>query len=155
MNKQEIIDYVLETPGNTNKNILSQMLDELAEGGGGGGTSPLGSVTFINNSDIHIGVAGVVRGDDGVIQSRSVEIESGESGEVFLVPAYGSTIESVKYVSDYVSIQMNQVIDTDKFNLTGSNATIKKIGKDGYTKGVFHVYAPVETVLTFTAISET
>ena len=31
MNKQQIIDYVLETPGNTNSTILRQMLGEFAD----------------------------------------------------------------------------------------------------------------------------
>ena len=40
MDKQQIIDYVLDTPTNTNPRILGQMLDEYAaEGGGSGGES--------------------------------------------------------------------------------------------------------------------
>ena len=45
MNKQNIIDYVLRTPLNTNKAILDEMLDDLVEdsgqgtGGGQGGVS--------------------------------------------------------------------------------------------------------------------
>ena len=31
MDKQKIIDYVIYTPGNTNKNVLSTMLDQLIE----------------------------------------------------------------------------------------------------------------------------
>ena len=40
MDKQGIIDYVLDTPTNTNPRILGQMLDEYTIDGGGG-TSPL------------------------------------------------------------------------------------------------------------------
>lgn len=36
MTKQQIIDYVMNTPHNTNPAILKQMLDEVAEEGGGG-----------------------------------------------------------------------------------------------------------------------
>lgn len=34
MTKQEIIDYVMTTPGNPNKAVLSGMLDSIAESGG-------------------------------------------------------------------------------------------------------------------------
>ena len=40
MTKKEIIDYIMETPQNTNTAILSQMLDEFA-GEGGGSMEPL------------------------------------------------------------------------------------------------------------------
>ena len=35
MTKQNIIDYVMNTPHNTNKAVLSSMLNQLAESGGG------------------------------------------------------------------------------------------------------------------------
>lgn len=35
MTKQEIIDYVMNTPANTNPNVLSGMLDSIANAGGG------------------------------------------------------------------------------------------------------------------------
>lgn len=34
MTKQEILDYVMKTPQNTNRAVLSGMLDEIGEGGG-------------------------------------------------------------------------------------------------------------------------
>ena len=39
MEKQDIMDYVLKTPENTNPAILKSMLDQLEEGSGGGGGS--------------------------------------------------------------------------------------------------------------------
>jgi hypothetical protein len=36
MDKQTIVDYIEESPQNTNKAILNQMLDEFAESSGGG-----------------------------------------------------------------------------------------------------------------------
>lgn len=38
MDKETIMDYVMETPTNTNPRILGQMLDEYSEGGGEGGS---------------------------------------------------------------------------------------------------------------------
>ena len=40
MTKKEILDYITETPGNTNRAVLGDMLDSF-EGGGGSGTEPL------------------------------------------------------------------------------------------------------------------
>lgn len=36
MDKNDIIEYVMNTPHNTNKAVLSSMLNQLTEGGGGG-----------------------------------------------------------------------------------------------------------------------
>lgn len=36
MSKQRIIDYVMNTPGNTNPNVLNSLLDEEMSGSGGG-----------------------------------------------------------------------------------------------------------------------
>ena len=42
MTKKEILDYIIETPGNTNRAVLGDMLDSFGGGaGGGGGTEPL------------------------------------------------------------------------------------------------------------------
>jgi hypothetical protein len=97
MNKEKVINYVMNTPGNTNPSVLSTLLDENSSGGD---SSPLGSVIIFNTTDKNISIAGVVKTDDGVIQSRSVTVESKERGEVFMIPANGSTRESVAYVSD-------------------------------------------------------
>lgn len=35
MDKDTILDYVTETPGNTNRAVLGSMLDSFASGGGG------------------------------------------------------------------------------------------------------------------------
>ena len=45
MTKQDIIDYIMETPGNTNPAILNQMIDEV--GGGGSGDFSTCTGTFI------------------------------------------------------------------------------------------------------------
>lgn len=34
MSKEEIIDYVMTTPGNSNRAVLSGMLDSIAQSGG-------------------------------------------------------------------------------------------------------------------------
>lgn len=41
MTKKEILDYITETPGNTNRAVLGDMLDSFEGGSGGGGAEPL------------------------------------------------------------------------------------------------------------------
>lgn len=50
MTKQDIIDYIMETPGNTNPAILSQFLDEI--GGGGSGDFSIVTGTFTHDNAI-------------------------------------------------------------------------------------------------------
>lgn len=47
MNKQDIINYVLKTPSNTNPAVLSTMLDEISEGGSC--DFSIAAVTITNN----------------------------------------------------------------------------------------------------------
>ena len=41
MTKEEILDYITSTPENANGRVLSDMLNELVNSSGGGGSSPL------------------------------------------------------------------------------------------------------------------
>lgn len=36
MTKEQILDYVMETPGNTNRNVLKSMLNSFSDGSGSG-----------------------------------------------------------------------------------------------------------------------
>lgn len=42
MDKNDIIEYAMNTPHNTNRAVLSSMLNQLTEGGGGGGSFIIG-----------------------------------------------------------------------------------------------------------------
>lgn len=50
MTKEEILDYVMDTPENTNRMVLSDMLDEFSSSSGGGGSSAL-LITATYDSD--------------------------------------------------------------------------------------------------------
>lgn len=39
MSKEQVMDYVMNSPANTNPNVLSGMLDSIANAGGGYATS--------------------------------------------------------------------------------------------------------------------
>lgn len=53
MTKNEIMDYVTETPHNINKNILGQKLDQYASQSGGGGVFVVRAAGYAN-SDVEI-----------------------------------------------------------------------------------------------------
>ena len=50
MDKQQIIDYIMHTPSNTNPAMLGQFLDEYSRGSGSSGDLSTAEVTIINNS---------------------------------------------------------------------------------------------------------
>lgn len=66
MNKEQIVDYVMNTPNNTNRMILEQMLDEL--GGKGMAEGPLVFCFNINYDDEDDGP--VYKGDPTVSLSK-------------------------------------------------------------------------------------
>lgn len=49
MDKQKIIDYILETPGNNNPAVLSTLLDEY-----GGGSEPTGTIEITENGEYDV-----------------------------------------------------------------------------------------------------
>lgn len=51
MTKEEILDYVMDTPENTNRMVLSDMLDEFSSGSGGGGGGSALLITATYDSD--------------------------------------------------------------------------------------------------------
>ena len=50
MDKNDIIEYVMNTPHNTNKAVLSGMLNQLTEGGSGSSDFSTAQVTFVKES---------------------------------------------------------------------------------------------------------
>ena len=107
MDKNDIIEYVMNTPHNTNRAVLSSMLNQLTEGGGNGGSSiqnKMLTVTVVNNSgnDLSEGMPlhlftndnGLVKEDlvylptvDGTINASSLIIPGpdGRGGETSVV----------------------------------------------------------------------
>ena len=79
MTKQDIIDYVMTTPHNTNRAVLSDMLNQLAEGGGGGSSDfSTATVTIVNNYNEVFGLGMPMVDDDGGIYMEGFRgIDSG------------------------------------------------------------------------------
>ena len=65
MDKNDIIEYVMNTPHNTNKAVLSSMLNQLAEDGGSGSNivHPV-QVTIVNNTADTVNFTSVASNDD-------------------------------------------------------------------------------------------
>lgn len=72
MDKNDIIEYVMNTPHNTNRAVLSSMLNQLAEGGDEGGSSDFSTaeVTVVGgNSTILLPTCASGMGMEGIISS--------------------------------------------------------------------------------------
>ncbi len=96
MDKQGIIDYVLDTPTNTNPRILGHMLEEYAAGGGdgGGGDFSIAEVTLINNTSDNLSLnafvcveAGELGEDSPKMLYNAIDIAVGEQA-TYKVPMY-------------------------------------------------------------------
>lgn len=92
MTKQEIIDYVMTTPSNPNKAVLSSMLDSLVDGEGGGGSSRL--LLYENDAITVI--------DEGA--------HWGETGENYLI--YGN-VKITDFEPPYYSINDTYTLEVD------------------------------------------
>lgn len=79
MTKQDIIDYIMETPGNTNPAILNQMIDEV---GGGGNDIKTANVKLNGNSEITIGLHCLTL--DGYIDDKLCSFD----GTTYKIPMY-------------------------------------------------------------------
>ena len=91
MDKNDIIEYVMTTPHNTNRAVLSSMLNQLAEDGGGGSSDfSIATVAFScpeNGSEWGAHVAIVDDLEDQAVVTNYVGIESGITTEL-KVPLY-------------------------------------------------------------------
>ena len=71
MTKKDILDYVMNTPHNTNRAVLSGMLNQLTDGDGGVLKNKTLSITIINNSghDLSQGMPlQIIKNDSGLIK---------------------------------------------------------------------------------------
>lgn len=86
MTKEEIVQYVLNSPENTNPNVLNGMLEELSGG------SQLPTYTFMNVSQsLTMNVA-----ITGEASSISIDINPQESQEIE-IPLGATTFEILQY----------------------------------------------------------
>lgn len=133
MDKNTILNYVTETPGNTNRAVLSSMLDSI-EGGDGGGLSTA-SVEFICSSmlyEVYVpsmndgmfiidGIFLLVRDGNSVV----CDIPLGENGTCLKFTAFANVSEEMPTVTGDIVIDMEQ----GGFIITG-DGTITAEGLD-------------------------
>ena len=114
MDKNDIIEYVMTTPHNTNRAVLSSMLNQLTEGGGGSSDFSTATVTIVSSGAIlsDFPTCASIMGREGVIlqslgDQASVIVPLWK-GHLYFAPASEVTIESV---SGDVAFIYNTVLD--------------------------------------------
>ena len=108
--KQEILDYCTYTPHNTNRHVLSTMLDEF-----GNSDAPTGTINITQNGD-NINIAQYA--------TANVAVEGGGIPNLYTCHFCDMTYDDDYNVTgDEISILFPQVIleegDDDSFNITG------------------------------------
>ena len=87
MNKQDLINYLLETPENTNISVFSSLLDKLLED-----SEPskpeVGSLTIENQSGCEVTVYGMV--DPNTFKGISIDIPDGETATCYRLLGTGA-----------------------------------------------------------------
>ena len=61
MDKNDILDYVMNTPGNTNRAVLSSMLNSMEGSGSGGGSTPSMPIVGDGKTRLYVTVASIDR----------------------------------------------------------------------------------------------
>jgi len=104
MDKNDIIDYVMHTPHNTNKAVLSGMLNQLTEGGSGGSSDfSTATVTIVDNAGKTILLPFIADDDEQQLHSI-LNLGISESGD-YIVPLYkGSLTGRVSEYAEPVSV---------------------------------------------------
>lgn len=102
MTKKEILDYIMETPGNTNRQILSYLLDEIS----GGGDIKRYEYVAIADDDYEISPSQTIENVyEGSVECTSmptgntIKIYFGEDGTEYELPLKGKS-EEVSYYGD-------------------------------------------------------
>ena len=127
MDKNDILDYVTETPGNTNRAVLGSMLDSFS-GGGGGGAEPL-----IVNTEY----------DDGTytLDKTFGEIRGAfESGNVVLVVTQNTDYGLEKDIGS--AIRVSYAVINDDPSSTSAEVNILQSGGSVMTYSVHLDEAP-------------
>lgn len=98
MTKEEILDYITSTPENTNRRVLSDMLDEFNSGGGGGALivevdGDLSSGFFLNKT-----AGEIINALPLVFVKVPAPVGEGEGYE--RIPGYGKTEDGYSFSVD-------------------------------------------------------
>ena len=99
MDKGKILDYVMNTPHNTNPAILSQMLDEVAgEGGGGSSDFSMAEVTIFRSTEFSVdGSPVVATATTSIGDLECITIAPLDNGKTNVILYKGSALAQVYY----------------------------------------------------------
>ena len=131
--KKEIIDYVMNSPANTNPNVLSSLLDDNSDSG----EWPTAQVSFANDgaSDYYVYISHMLKDSSFDFVAERIKIPSSNSEVITLsVPLYQN-----HYFLDYSSFgeaslngrALGQITKTDGGFLIQGNGTISLTGIGG------------------------
>lgn len=133
MTKQEIIDYVMNSPANTNPNILSSLLDDNSDSG----EWSTAQVTFTNKgeSDYNVYISHMSENPlFGFVSERITVPGSTSEVTTLLVPLYHNHY-FLKFNSFEADLNGNEILGqitrTDKGFLIEGNGTISLTGTGG------------------------
>jgi len=134
MSKEEIINYVMNSPANTNPNVLGSMLDDNSDSG----EWSTAQVSFANNgeSDYQVYISYMPKDSSFGFVSERITIP-GSSSEVttLSVPLYQNHyfLRFSSLAADFNGSQttLGQIIKTDKGFLIQGDGTISLRGTNG------------------------
>ena len=121
MDTQTVLKYVMNSPENTNPNVLKGMLDQLSGGGGGGGDFTTATVTLVDNradSDYVDGLimAYLIRNEFGGVMRVAKGFYEGEHE----VPLYnGAQIGRITVDTGTINVTGNATESRGQLNITG------------------------------------
>lgn len=128
MDKQQIIDYVMETPENINPVILGQFLDEL--GGGGGGATDF-KIFIVNETRVYNG-----RDYTATLDKTWKEIyDATEEGyDIMLVKEDAGYHDEWK---DYVTLERALNIEDSSYEIETRGPVYFASRRDGYPNYIY------------------
>lgn len=121
MDKNTILNYITETPGNTNRAVLGDMLDSFAGGGGGGGDLTTATLTFNGSAYIQAPMCLDIRESGAPIDYALIPFDDEYSSGSYTIALYkGAAVIMVTMVGGTITASGNiQEIDTGTYLVTG------------------------------------
>ncbi len=116
MSKEDVMDYVMTTPGNPNKAVLSGMLDSIAEAGGGTGTETVmlrvgydyTGYSFVIDFDELRSVYTALENNDKPLW---IQFHSAENGELGAVQWVAPAVYAIDPFENNINISASRIGD--------------------------------------------
>ena len=120
MNKQDIIDYVLKTPSNTNPAVLDTMLNELSGGSGSSDfTTAELTLDISENNNSQIVVPVVYSQSPSIIATIITNTGPSPAHDTIIVPLYKGRLVLTGTIDGIVSVSGDCEYQQGSFLITG------------------------------------